>query len=72
MKTFLNNMKTELSSLNILPSVVDDKKMKFTLTRIIIDAKTSRNLYEKWNNQKIIDIMMNSQQEYSKYSVFKE
>jgi len=64
MKTFINNMKIELSNISILPSLTTEKLNKFKSQRIILDAKTWRNLYEKWSDAKITDIINKSQMEY--------
>ena len=69
-------MKRELSILGILPPESSEKLTKFTLTKFQFDSRTLRNLYERWNDEALLDLITLSQKELSKLwsctlSVFK-
>ncbi|CAI2365470.1 unnamed protein product [Moneuplotes crassus] len=64
MKDFINNMKSELANLGILPPLSIPNPNKFVSQKIIITGKVCRGLYEKWSDPKITEIVYKSAKEY--------
>lgn len=68
MKDFINNMKSELANLGILPPLSIAKPNKFVSQKIIITGKVFRSLFEKWSDSNITEIVNKSAKEYCKAS----
>lgn len=63
MKKFLKFLKRELSILGLIPTDFSSKPKKFNLLKCQIDSRTLRNLYEKWADPDLQEILNKNQKE---------
>jgi hypothetical protein len=63
MKKFIVHMKRELTVLGLLPHETSGKQIKFNLTKLQFDSRTLRQLYERWNDETITQVISSSRPE---------